>query len=558
VASGTIRPGDVDWIRISIPRATTRAIVDVDFADNGTVGSALIATVVGGTSAFNQADNNAVRDNFCGLGSATVPLGSPRDSAVEMGATPRNAVIDVAITGAGDFNFNGQHTHTFDYALWLYAVPVSCTINADCADSFACTFDSCDLPTGVCSNTPMDSACDDGLFCTGAERCDAAAGCRPGNEPLCGDGVPCTIDFCDSDLDECAHEADDFYCDNGYLCDGAESCDPVHNCRDGEPIDCDDGIGCTVDRCDEEVAECVHVVDPLFCDNENFCDGRESCDPQQGCVAGSPPACNDGVGCTVDECDAVADECTHEPDDGFCDNGQFCDGTETCDPVHDCVSGEEPCPDQFCNEDDGACLECMADENCDDGEFCNGQEWCHPEGKCAEGDPPCTEYEVCDADAKECTPKHRGPALDIRPGECPNKIPLSGTGQWAAALVGTDTFDVRKVNLSSLFLYRADGLGGKIAAEVVQHRKNRRYPDVATPFPGELCGCHMLAGDGIPDLLMRFMNEDVVKALQLNSAAGKTLELRLAGRLQDGSTFEAADCVMIRGPRPMVLVKEGD
>jgi hypothetical protein len=35
LASGTITPGDVDWVQISMPRATTLTVVDVDFPANG-------------------------------------------------------------------------------------------------------------------------------------------------------------------------------------------------------------------------------------------------------------------------------------------------------------------------------------------------------------------------------------------------------------------------------------------------------------------------------------------------------------------------------------------
>ncbi|MBZ0118422.1 MAG: hypothetical protein K8H88_15580, partial [Sandaracinaceae bacterium] len=63
-------------------------------------------------------------------------------------------------------------------------------------DGLACTVDSC--ATGVATHTASDAACDDGLFCTGAERCapeDAsrdARGCVRGAAPVApGPSTPC-------------------------------------------------------------------------------------------------------------------------------------------------------------------------------------------------------------------------------------------------------------------------------------------------------------------------------------------------------------------------------
>ncbi len=75
-----------------------------------------------------------------------------------------------------------------------------------------------------------------------------------------------------------------------------------------------------------------------------------------GCQAGSAPNCNDGVGWTVDSCNEGSDSCDNVPDDGACDNGLFCDGAETCDPALDCQAGSDPCTvGQTCNETTDIC-----------------------------------------------------------------------------------------------------------------------------------------------------------------------------------------------------------
>ena len=63
-----------------------------------------------------------------------------------------------------------------------------------------------------------------------------------------------------------------------------------------------------------------------LCDNGFFCDGTETCDPALDCQAGTPPATDDGVGCTDDSCDEATDSIVNAANSATCDNGLFCDG----------------------------------------------------------------------------------------------------------------------------------------------------------------------------------------------------------------------------------------
>jgi hypothetical protein len=83
------------------------------------------------------------------------------------------------------------------------------------------------------------------------EYCDPNYTCQPGTPPVCDDGVECTDDVCNEDTDQCDHLPMDDYCDNGLFCDGEEVCDPALDCQPGTPPDCDDGVGCTDDVCNE-------------------------------------------------------------------------------------------------------------------------------------------------------------------------------------------------------------------------------------------------------------------------------------------------------------------
>ena len=58
-----------------------------------------------------------------------------------------------------------------------------------CDDGVACTVDGCDEETDSCSNTASDVACDDGIFCNGAETCDYENGCVAGTAVDCGGNV---------------------------------------------------------------------------------------------------------------------------------------------------------------------------------------------------------------------------------------------------------------------------------------------------------------------------------------------------------------------------------
>jgi hypothetical protein len=109
------------------------------------------------------------------------------------------------------------------------------------------------------------------------------------------------------------------------------------------------------------LVDCVTSGD---CDDGLYCSGMETCNPAtHTCQAGAPPNCDDGVACTIDVCNEATDSCTHTPDDAACDNGLWCDGAEYCDAVLGCQDGAAPCVDpcEHCVEADDACDWCVLD-----------------------------------------------------------------------------------------------------------------------------------------------------------------------------------------------------
>jgi hypothetical protein len=124
--------------------------------------------------------------------------------------------------------------------------------------------------------------------------------------------------------------------------------------------DCDDGVGCTRDRCGAE-GLCLYQVDPASCDDGIFCNGQEICDPRRDCQPGPRETCDDGDVCTIDRCNEERKTCDRAPRDLDADGDPdfFCAGGTDCDDFDPTRNGmvAEVCADLVDNDCDG-----MADE----------------------------------------------------------------------------------------------------------------------------------------------------------------------------------------------------
>lgn len=279
-----------------------------------------------------------------------------------------------------------------------------------CGDGVACTIDACDETADACTHSPDHSTCADSQYCNGVEVCDPILGCQSGPPPNCADAIPCTVDSCNEATDSCVHAPNDAVCADGAYCNGVETCNPLTGCTPGTPPNCGDGIPCTVDGCDEGADTCTHSPNDAACSNNLFCDGSETCDPINGCVSGPAPNCSDGVDCTLDSCNEAIDACVHGPSDAFCADGVFCNGVEVCDPINGCQTGPPVncddgigCTVDDCNESTRLCTNAPDDVLCDDSFFCTGAERCDPLAGCVAGTPPnCADAVDCTVDA--CSP----------------------------------------------------------------------------------------------------------------------------------------------------------
>src|SRR5262249_46651668 len=160
--------------------------------------------------------------------------------------------------------------------------------------------------------------CDDGLYCNGAETCVAGT-CRAGTAVNCADSVACTVDSCNEATDSCNHVPNDAPCGDGAYCNGTETCNAVTGCQPGTAVNCADSVACTVDSCNEATDSCDHVATNTLCDDGAFCNGAETCNALTGCQPGTAVNCADSVACTVDSCNETTDKCDHVATNTLCD-----------------------------------------------------------------------------------------------------------------------------------------------------------------------------------------------------------------------------------------------
>lgn len=127
--------------------------------------------------------------------------------------------------------------------------------------------------------------------------------------------------------------------------------------------DCDDGVACTRDICDERRL-CQQILDRAFCDDGQFCNGLELCDPVRGCRPGPLETCNDFDVCTIDSCVEEDKLCRHDPRD-FDEDGEadwFCEGGTDCD---DADPRRGSTVNEICDdEEDNDCDEIVDEDDC--------------------------------------------------------------------------------------------------------------------------------------------------------------------------------------------------
>lgn len=137
--------------------------------------------------------------------------------------------------------------------------------------------------------------------------------------------------------------------------------------------------------------------------------------------------------------------------------------------------------------------------------------------------------------------------LDIKPGTCPNRVNPKARGVVTAVLGGDEAFDITQVDMGTLLLRRADGVGESVAPKLGPPGPGVHIGDRASAG-SEACACDGSGPDGIDDLVLRFDVAEVAERLELGTLpAGSSVMLMLTGSLLDGTSFEATDCILIPG-----------
>jgi len=112
-----------------------------------------------------------------------------------------------------------------------------CAADADCGQAFPkvqvgqCEKKACDTKVGRCDILPIADGgeCDDGLFCTVGETCQGGE-CKGGKPRDCADSSACTLDSCDEENDKCVSIPDP---------KAVEGPATSETCSDGKDNDCD-------------------------------------------------------------------------------------------------------------------------------------------------------------------------------------------------------------------------------------------------------------------------------------------------------------------------------
>ena len=247
---------------------------------------------------------------------------------------------------------------------------------------------------------PVEADCWDGDPCT-VDTWDPVAGVCSYPEVECPqDGDLCNgPEVCDPATAECSTDVSMAVgCDDGNVCNGAESCDPATGlCSIVVELVLDDGIGCTLDQCDPLTNEIGHIPQDDWCVVDACHVGEcepasDDADSATGCVATALPVPDDGLACTQDLCDPATGEDLHPVLPDSCLIAGGCYDVGTLNPINPCLQCAVEVAEVWSPSPAGA--------PCSDGNACTPEDAC-ADGICVgsgqadcEDDNPCT-YDWC-------------------------------------------------------------------------------------------------------------------------------------------------------------------
>ncbi|MBL4687713.1 MAG: hypothetical protein JKY37_24165 [Nannocystaceae bacterium] len=233
--------------------------------------------------------------------------------------------------------------------------------------------ESCNEGTNSCDAVdPALSACEDGLFCTNNDTCDGSGTCQAGGATCAGaDGDSDCTESCDEGANNCnAVDPPGTTCNDGLFCTQTDQCNAAGVCEGGgDPCPGpDDGDDCS-ERCSEFFNTCT-ANDPngSACNDGLFCTQTDTCSGGSCNGSGNPCTGADGDGNCAESCDEGTNNCGgNDPAGSACDDGQFCTDNDTCNASGACTGSGDPCDGP---DGDGDCTE-TCDESDND---CGGQD----------------------------------------------------------------------------------------------------------------------------------------------------------------------------------------
>ncbi|MET0283878.1 MAG: hypothetical protein ABW352_05390 [Polyangiales bacterium] len=229
------------------------------------------------------------------------------------------------------------------------------------------------------SNKTSGSSCDDSLYCTTGDTCNALGLCV-GAPRACGGSGSC-VSVCNEDQDQCVAALTG--CTIDGVCRSAGSVDPSNSCRTCNPA--------------ESTTAWSLAANGTSCSDGLYCTQNDTCNASGTCT-GTARSCTDNVSCTADVCDELGDRCVSTVSNG-CLIDNTCYPSGVTDPLNNC---------RTCNPSvsDSGWSNKMIAVACDDGRFCTENDACDGQGTCAgtlrscSADGTCSSF--CDESTSSC------------------------------------------------------------------------------------------------------------------------------------------------------------